>query len=359
MNKKQKTQKILKYNDKESWDKDCKGYPYLETIIKPVKRIVALGDIHGDFNLLIKILLLVGVIDEDYNWIGGDTVVVQVGDQIDRCRPNNSLKCSDKNATLNDEASDIRILKFMTELHNSALKDNGQVISLFGNHEFMNIQGDMRYVSYKGIREFDYYQDKETGKTFVDGEEARKHAFQPGNEYAKFLGCTRLSAVVIGDFLFAHAGIVPHYANELQLNGRKDINKLNKLVRKWLIGEIELDKVDKIVSSNKNSMFWNRILGNIPDNLSLKDDQCQLYVKPIIDLFDLKGMIIGHTPQFINNSSISKTCDDTILRADFGGSDAFTPFDKEYHKNNKRKSVLRKAMAFEIIDNQYIKTIGV
>jgi hypothetical protein len=55
MNKKQKTQKILKYTDKESWDKDCEGYPYLETIIKPVKRIVALGDIHGDFNLLIKI----------------------------------------------------------------------------------------------------------------------------------------------------------------------------------------------------------------------------------------------------------------------------------------------------------------
>lgn len=46
-------------------------------------RIVAIGDIHGDLDKLRDALELANVWDNDREeWIGGTTVVVQVGDQV-------------------------------------------------------------------------------------------------------------------------------------------------------------------------------------------------------------------------------------------------------------------------------------
>ena len=58
----------------------------LETEFRKFKRIIAIGDIHGDFDVFIKTLLLGGVIDENNNWIAHDTIVVQLGDQVDSFR---------------------------------------------------------------------------------------------------------------------------------------------------------------------------------------------------------------------------------------------------------------------------------
>ena len=49
----------------------------------------------------------------------------------------------------------------------------------------MNVNGDLRYVSYKGLVEFD------EGRVLVNGYENRKKAFEKGGKYAKFLGCTK------------------------------------------------------------------------------------------------------------------------------------------------------------------------
>ena len=60
-----------------------------------VRRLVAIGDLHGDLKVTLQALRLAKVIPRDIypnnvdqiRWIGGDTWVVQCGDQIDRCRP--------------------------------------------------------------------------------------------------------------------------------------------------------------------------------------------------------------------------------------------------------------------------------
>ena len=49
-----------------------------------VGRIVAVGDVHGDYNQFVKILEGAGLIDDQLNWTGGKTHLVQIGDVLDR-----------------------------------------------------------------------------------------------------------------------------------------------------------------------------------------------------------------------------------------------------------------------------------
>lgn len=41
------------------------------------KRVVAIGDLHGDFEALRHVLQFTGLIDGSFQWIGGDTTLVQ------------------------------------------------------------------------------------------------------------------------------------------------------------------------------------------------------------------------------------------------------------------------------------------
>src|SRR5439155_1468255 len=46
--------------------------------------VVAIGDVHGDFDDFVTILQKAGLIDEQHHWTGGKTTFVQVGDLLDR-----------------------------------------------------------------------------------------------------------------------------------------------------------------------------------------------------------------------------------------------------------------------------------
>lgn len=333
----------------------CKDYKYIPAIIPAVKRIVVLGDIHGDYDLAIKLLEIARVISRENNtikWIGADTYIVQVGDQIDRCRPINNLLCSDPKATINDEGSDIKILKLFTDLDKQAIQENGRVISLLGNHELMNVDGNMNYVSYKGFREFDNYTDPKTGQKFQSGEVARKYAFKSGNEFAKFLGCTRVSTVIIGSNLFVHAGMLDILLDKLNIQKPEDLESINILVKKWLLGLINKEYVKHIVNNEKVSMFWTRILGSIPPNESNENPVCIEYINRVLNLFQIGSIIIGHTPQsFTYNMGINSTCGNEIWRVDNASSSAFHAFDVEYLKTGKINN-FRKPQVLEILDDK-------
>ena len=63
-------------------DIDSEWFP---SVLPKVRRIVVIGDIHGDMRMTLDTLKVAKVIDEKTNkWIkNNDTVVVQLGDQID------------------------------------------------------------------------------------------------------------------------------------------------------------------------------------------------------------------------------------------------------------------------------------
>ncbi|MSR03122.1 MAG: hypothetical protein EXR94_10365 [Gemmatimonadetes bacterium] len=94
-----------------------------------VSRIVAVGDVHGDFAQFTTVLRQAGVIDAKNRWAGGQTHLVQTGDVPDR-------------------GPDSRqVMDLLMELTPQAEKAGGQVHALIGNHEAMRVLGDLRYVS--------------------------------------------------------------------------------------------------------------------------------------------------------------------------------------------------------------------
>ena len=341
----------------KDFSKYCKGYTALPDTLSKRKRIIAIGDVHGDLNLTVKNLLIAKVIEkcneekntlqikyednsiEYYKWCGDDTVVVQVGDQVDRCRPVGfgTVCVKDKEATIQDEHSDLKILDLFTELNKLARKKKGMVISLLGNHELMNFQGNINYVSYKGIHNNDFegknstYKKKD-GSYFKNGIEGRKYAFHESiNEK---LACTRQSAVIVGSFIFVHGGIVPELAKKYK------VSEINSLIRKWLLKKIDDDDpdIDTLINTPYESPFWTRLFGHLPTGLPFTDSRCEDALTQIFKIWGndnngLKGLVIGHTPQI--DKGINSTCGKAVWRVDIGASKAFDVFDRI--KNSGRK----------------------
>jgi hypothetical protein len=92
------------------------------------QRIVAVGDLHGDWDAWIAIARSAGLVDERNRWVGGRTILVQLGDIADR-GPDSR-----------------KIINHLRRLQRSAPRAGGKVVVLVGNHEAMNVIGDLRYV---------------------------------------------------------------------------------------------------------------------------------------------------------------------------------------------------------------------
>lgn len=93
------------------------------------EKLVVIGDIHADYETLIKTLQYAGLINKKLEWVGKKTHLVVIGDLVDG-----------KNRVgdwTND--SDIKVINFLEKLISSANKMGGKVIILLGNHEFMNL----------------------------------------------------------------------------------------------------------------------------------------------------------------------------------------------------------------------------
>jgi len=115
-----------------------------------VEKIVAVGDLHGDYDNFIKILLGTGLVDEKLKWAGGDTHFVQTGDIMDR-GPGAKM-----------------IFDVLRRLEKEAEWAGGKVHVLIGNHEEVNITGIVfDYPDYVTVEQFvsflprDYRNQKE------------------------------------------------------------------------------------------------------------------------------------------------------------------------------------------------------
>lgn len=366
------------YNFKKIWTERCSKYDIKTQphVLPPVKRIIVIGDIHGDWEMTLKALRVAELIDKNGNWIGGETVVVQVGDQVDRCRYS-GVPCNKKGATDPDEGSDWKILQYFTKLHHQAQKVGGAVYSLLGNHELMNVKGDFRYVSYEGLKEFDDYKyeneegnainyfinDKGEKEKFENGEHARRWAFSPGNPISDFLACTRQLALIIGSNLFVHAGVLPSIAKKYS------VKNLNQLMSLYLFDKLKRPSdYNDIFDSADYSPLWNRVFGNIgkqkydknsryldpAETDSESETKCTSLLNPLKEIYQVDKIFVGHTPLLDNG--IGSVCDGKVWLTDYGLSKAFDKFDKQASttssdSENYHRSSHRQAQVLEILDD--------
>ena len=343
-------------------------------------RTIAIGDLHGDLNLAINVLLLAEVIkkvqmpyndetvkvidknneEEYYAWIGNTTQVVQVGDQIDRCRSNitsNKLIPTEDciSPMIDDEDSDIKILTLYTELDILAKKYGGRLINLLGNHELMNLSKDFRYVSPMGVFRYNnlislseintpaaiinlYKTDKKLyDEAYKSGITNRSKEFS--NTQLFYLSQNRRSAVIIKDILFVHGGIVDTNFTPEQFEN------INYHIQQSLLH-------NKTLEDNFRDIFWNRKL----NELDYDDKKCKKY-KKVFEYYNIKRIVVGHTPQInlsqIDRNGINSSCNETIWRIDIASSLAFKgiPNANEsiqvleilHHENGKDKFNILKA----------------
>jgi hypothetical protein len=151
------------------------------------ERIVAFGDVHGAYDALLSILDAAGIIDADHRWSGGATHLVSLGDLLDR-GPRSR-----------------KVMDLLMSLQREAPAAGGRVHVVLGNHELMNLTGDLRYVS---DAEFAAFADEtvDPHPSFPRGFVELNRAFALDGPYGSWL-LAQPSAVMINDVAFVHGGL--------------------------------------------------------------------------------------------------------------------------------------------------------
>ena len=311
-------------DDPGNWKKDV--VEVLEQVIeKPInKRHFIFGDIHGELAGFKYALRRAGLIDNEGNWVGGDQVLVQMGDMIDR------------------GPRSLGALSFIRKLQQSAASSGGKVIRLIGNHELMFLRGMM------GSREhlISWYLnggDKICSSLGICIEEF---------EYDKIFSNEKLSFILwdmiddietgkltaayeVGGRVCVHAGIPPGIFRGL--NPKEVAFQANSR----LITAIEkYDFSDIIFRSERCDVYECGIFWGDYD----------LVLLPFIDDIKIR-QIVAHTPQEKENSRVRYSGDPerTLINVDVGfaenyksnrgylvleGEDGYiTAFDKEVRRS--------------------------
>ena len=164
---------------------------------KKATKQIAISDIEGNFGPFRKLLQSSGVIDSAFNWTFGEGHLVLIGDFFDR----------------GTEVTEV--LWLIYSLEEKAKEAGGYVHFILGNHEIMNMSGDLRYVQPK-------YKENAVllGERYED-------LYGENSELGRWLR-TKNIVEKIGNILYVHGGISSD-VNNMDVS----IEKINELSRPW------------------------------------------------------------------------------------------------------------------------------
>lgn len=217
-------------------------------------RIVALSDIHGQYDLLVRLLRAHGVIDAEDRWNLGQDHLVVTGDVFDR----------------GPRVTEAFWLLFA--LQQQAHAAGGAVHFLLGNHETMVLYDDLRYVNPKYAE-----VSKRLGRAYPS-------LYGTDSVLGGWLR-TRPVMLRLGDTLFLHGGIAPE-----NLDLVADMDATNAAYRQSLGTPRDAVKADPALSrlyDGKTSPVWYR--GYFNGQLDTPQ------VAGLTDRLGVSRIVVGHT----------------------------------------------------------------
>jgi len=286
-----------------------------------VKRIVAVGDLHGAYEHFVEILEGTKLVDAELNWIGGKTHLVQIGDVLDR----------------GDKPKDIFDLAIKLEKEAEAV--GGKVHMMIGNHEEMNLANTAfdregyitvsQFIQFlpenyylKQVKKFqrktksfsssnsishaDYEEEwTEIIEKFIDvpGAQGRMFYVKNLNELYGDWIIEHNVIIKINDIIFVHGGISEVLSQRWTL---KEINETYRIelddIRKAVIKK-QMPKIpgyDRQLYNEPNGPLWYRALAN-EESEEFEDD-----VLRILENLQADYIVIAHTPQLASEKEMKK-----------------------------------------------------
>lgn len=285
-----------------------------------VGRIVAIGDLHGDYANYLAVLRAANVVDRRGRWIAGDTHLVQTGDIPDR-GPDTR-----------------RIIAHMADLARQARRRGGRVHNLLGNHEAMNVYGDLRYVDPGEYRAFvdrrsaalrdRYYEatlaalarsdperraalpadhraqwDREHPLGWVEHRFAWDPRWDPEGELYQWARQAEV-AIQLNDLVFVHAGISSAYCGN-------SLASLGAMARAALAAS---DPAAGGILQDEAGPLWYRGLAGVEPAADAAT------VDAILARHGARRIVIGHTP---TGGAIWPRLDGRVIMIDTGLGSAF------------------------------------
>ena len=278
-----------------------------------VRRVVAVGDIHGDKDALAAVLRMAGLVDGEDKWIGRRAHLVQIGDVPAR-------------GPQTREAFDL-----LMRLEQEAAAAGGKVHALIGNHEVGVMSGDLRnvlpaeYEAFRGPdsgerlklafeRELDAlrragrlpsseadleYLKKSWFERHPPGFVEHREAFSPAGYYGSWIRRNN-SIVRINDTLFLHGGISPKYAARTR-------SDLNQAIRRELA---DPDRLLPGLGTDPQGPIWYR--GFAEEN---EAGPLDAHLKRTLAFHAVQRIVIGHT---VTRSAILPRFRGRVVNIDIG-----------------------------------------
>lgn len=291
------------------------------------QRIVAVGDLHGDYDAWIAIARAARLIDPGNHWSGGATTLVQLGDVTDR------------------GADSLKIIRSLQQLQREAPRTGGSVVVILGNHEAMNLLGDLRYTTpgefaafadsrsparrerlYAAIRKQLEGEARKSNPNILPsqvrgewlartplGWAEHRAAWAPSGELGRW-AAGNPAVVKIGGTLFAHGGLSAEYA-------QAGIDEINRRSRAAMAAA---DDAPTSILNDPLGPLWYRGLVTRdpkvdPDGAAVAVTKPRLPLEQelaqILAANGAKRIVVGHTP---TRSGIIVSEGGRLIRADSG-----------------------------------------
>jgi hypothetical protein len=217
-----------------------------------------IGDIHGCIAKLEQLLKRSSLVDNDFNWIAGKSILVFVGDYTDRGEDG------------------IAVIERVMHLERKAEKQGGQVFSLIGNHDIL-LLGAHRFGNTPVPNERPSGVGASLLEQWLTNAGGQRHDLERLEPHHVRWLQTRPAMLRLGKYLFAHADMT------MYLEYGHSVAKVNQTIQEILGSQdiLAFDRPDELFATRRSAFIGKEGEIKARDFLAVYGGEC---------------LVHGHTP---------------------------------------------------------------